>query len=118
MDPAHLWDVIAGGDQGEADQKAALPLLLAASGLDPLTLAAGASATFQRQAATAASVLSQDPDLCHDIQRRTPHRRRVYRAAGTSRKELMRRVDKGDRQGSRQLLQQARHALPEPDRRP
>ncbi|MGC8917294.1 MAG: prephenate dehydrogenase/arogenate dehydrogenase family protein [Thermoanaerobaculum sp.] len=86
---------------------------LAASGLDPRELAACASTTFQRQAATAASVLSEDPDLYLDIQRLNPHRREVYDATRRSLEAIVSLVEAGDREGFRQLMQEARQALPE-----
>lgn len=91
---------------------------LADSGLDPRELAACASTTFQRQAATAASVLSEDPDLYLDIQRLNPHRHQVYEATRKSLEELVGLVEAGDREGFRQLMQKARQALPELESRP
>lgn len=91
---------------------------LAASGLDPRELAACASTTFERQAATAASVLSEDPDLYLDIQRLNPHRHQVYEATRKSLEELVKLVEAGDREGFRQLMQEARQALPELNGRP
>lgn len=91
---------------------------LADSGLAPQELAACASTTFQRQAATAASVLSEDPDLYLDIQRLNPHRREVYEATWRSLQELVALVEAGDREGFRQFMHHARQALPELDERP
>ena len=53
---------------------------LTRSGLAPAELHECASTTFRRQAATALSVLSEDPDLYLDIQRLNPHRDEVYAA--------------------------------------
>lgn len=91
---------------------------LAASGLDPGELAACASTTFQRQAATASSVLSEDPDLYLDIQRLNPHRHQVYEATRQALEELVQLVEKGDGEGFRNLMHRARQALPELDQRP
>jgi len=91
---------------------------LADSGLPPRELAACASTTFQRQAATAASVLSEDPDLYLDIQRLNPHRQEVYEATYRSLKELVELVEAGDQEGFRQFMQHARKAIPELEERP
>ncbi|MCS7181629.1 MAG: prephenate dehydrogenase/arogenate dehydrogenase family protein [Thermoanaerobaculum sp.] len=91
---------------------------LAASGLAPAQLLACASTTFLKQAATAASVLSEDPDLYLDIQRLNPHRRQVYEVTRQSLEHLVQLVEAGDREGFRQLMQDARGAVPEVDLRP
>ncbi len=91
---------------------------LAYSGLTPEELATCASTTFQRQAATALSVLSEDPDLYLDIQRLNPHRHQVYQATEKSLAELVQLVEKGDREGFRQLMRLAKEALPVLDGRP
>lgn len=51
---------------------------LSRSGLDPETLHACASTTFLRQAATARSILDEDPALYLDIQHLNPAREGVY----------------------------------------
>lgn len=91
---------------------------LASSGLDPQELAACASTTFQRQAATATSVLSEDPDLYLDIQRLNPHRHPVYQATRQALEELVHLVEASDREGFRNLMQAARQVLPKLDQRP
>jgi chorismate mutase/prephenate dehydrogenase len=84
---------------------------LAQSGIPAEELHACASTTFSRQAATAVSVLSEDPALYLEIQRLNPHRGDVYRAARESLARLETLVDAGDREGFRQLLTAARSAL-------
>jgi|CXWL01.1.fsa_nt_gi chorismate mutase/prephenate dehydrogenase len=84
---------------------------LTASGLDPAELQACASSTFARQAQTALSVLSEDPDLYLDIQRLNPHREEVYAATRRSLEELVRLVGSGERDGFRDLLVGSRRAL-------
>ncbi|MFQ5748290.1 MAG: prephenate dehydrogenase/arogenate dehydrogenase family protein, partial [Planctomycetota bacterium] len=70
-----------------------------------------ASTTFRRQAATALSVLNEDPDLYLDIQHLNPHREEVYEAARQALEELESRVAARDREGFRRLLDQARRAV-------
>ncbi len=70
-----------------------------------------ASTTFRRQAATALSVLEEDPDLYLDIQHLNPHREEVYDAARRALEELEARVAARDRAGFRRLLEQARRAV-------
>ncbi len=86
---------------------------LARSGLAPEELRACASTTFTRQAATALSILSEDPDLYLDIQRLNPHRGDVYAAARQALADLTARVEAGDREGFREALAAARHAVGE-----
>jgi chorismate mutase/prephenate dehydrogenase len=81
------------------------------SGLEPAELRACASTTFSRQAATASSVLAEDPDLYLDIQRLNPHRTEVYDATRTALEGLVRLVGNGDRDGFRNALAAARRAL-------
>jgi chorismate mutase/prephenate dehydrogenase len=90
---------------------------LAFSGLSPQELAACASTTFQRQAATAASVLAEDPDLYLDIQHLNPHRHQVYQATRQSLEELVRLVEGADREGFRDFMRVAKEALPVGDGR-
>lgn len=85
---------------------------LTRSGLDPAELARCASTTFSRQAATALSVLSEDPGLYLDIQRLNPHRDEVYRATRDALAELERLVATGDADGFRSTLTAARAVFP------
>jgi chorismate mutase / prephenate dehydrogenase len=84
---------------------------LAESGLDPEELLACASTTFTRQAATARSVLLEDPELYFDIQRLNPHREAVYAAARSALDRLVSRVRGEDLEGFRSLLAGARRAV-------
>jgi chorismate mutase/prephenate dehydrogenase len=84
---------------------------LTRSGIDPRELHDCASTTFLRQAGTALSVLSEDPDLYLDIQRLNPHRNEVYRAAREGLERLTTLVDARDREGFRDALATARRAL-------
>jgi chorismate mutase/prephenate dehydrogenase len=84
---------------------------LARSGLDAAELQACASTTFTRQAATAESVLSEDPALYLDIQRLNPHRDEVYRAAHEALERLTDLVAAGDVEGFRNTLTEARRAV-------
>lgn len=81
------------------------------SGLGADELAACASTTYNRQSETALSVLSEDPDLYFDIQRLNPHRAEVYQATQEALGHLAAAVDKGDREGFRELLATARRFL-------
>jgi chorismate mutase/prephenate dehydrogenase len=81
------------------------------SGLDPRQLQECASTTFHRQAATALSVLSEDPDLYLDIQRLNPHREEIYGAARAALESLARMVENADRDQFRLELAAARLAL-------
>ncbi|MEM8961591.1 MAG: prephenate dehydrogenase/arogenate dehydrogenase family protein [Acidobacteriota bacterium] len=81
---------------------------LGRSGLSGAELAACASTTFNRQAATARSVLSEDPDLYFEIQRLNPHRGRVYAAAREALDALVDAVDGDDRARFRELLASTR----------
>ncbi len=85
---------------------------LARSRCDPRALRACASTTFSRQAATAFSILSEDPALYLDIQRLNPHREEVYRATRDALEEIVRLVDEGDLPRFRAALETARGALP------
>lgn len=84
---------------------------LGASGLDARELRECASSTFARQAATALSVLSEDPDLYLDIQRLNPHRAGVYAATRRALDELVGLVESGDRERFRELLVHSRRGL-------
>jgi chorismate mutase/prephenate dehydrogenase len=84
---------------------------LTGSGLDPAELQACASTTFIRQAATAQSVLSEDPALYLDIQRLNPHREEVYRATRDALDRLVALVAAGDVEGFRATLARARRAV-------
>lgn len=87
---------------------------LTRSGLEPGELHACASTTFRRQAATASSVIDDDPDLYLDIQRLNPHRSEVYQATREALAELVAMVEAGDRERFREALTLARHALEGP----
>jgi chorismate mutase/prephenate dehydrogenase len=84
---------------------------LTRSGIDPAELHACASTTFTRQAATALSVLAEDPDLYLDIQHLNPHRHEVYAAAREALAQLETLVADREREGFRETLEQARRAL-------
>ncbi|MEP7013446.1 MAG: prephenate dehydrogenase/arogenate dehydrogenase family protein [Acidobacteriota bacterium] len=84
---------------------------LTRSGITARELYDCASTTFSRQAATALSVLSEDPDLYLDIQRLNPHRTAVYAAARDAIDELEHLVEVHDREGFRSTLEAARQAL-------
>lgn len=84
---------------------------LTRSGLDRRELDACASTTFRRQAATALSILSEDPDLYLDIQRLNPHREEVYRATREALEDLIAAVEHRDREGFRATLGQARRTV-------
>ena len=84
---------------------------LTRSGLEPAELQACASTTFTRQAATALSVLAEDPALYFDIQRLNPHREDVYRAAREALEDLVALVGSGDLERFRATLTAARRAL-------
>lgn len=84
---------------------------LTRSGIDPAELHACASTTFTRQAATALSVLAEDPELYLDIQHLNPHRHEVYAAMDEALEQLAGLVETRDREGFRQALGAARRAL-------
>ncbi len=84
---------------------------LTRSGLDPAELRECASTTFTRQAATALSVLAEDPALYFEIQRLNPHRDAVYRAAHEALDELVGLVAAGDAGGFGAAMDAARRAL-------
>jgi len=84
---------------------------LAKSGLAGRELEACASTTFSRQAATALSILGEDPALYLDIQRLNPHREEVYRATRQALDQLIAQVSAGDLEGFRATLGGARGAL-------
>ncbi len=84
---------------------------LARSGVDAGELQQCASTTFTRQAATALSVLSEDPDLYLDIQHLNPHRGEVYGAVREALDTLEALVAARDRDGFRAALGDARRAL-------
>lgn len=81
---------------------------LTRSGLDRAELVHCASTTFRRQAATATSVLQEDPDLYLDIQRLNPHREEMYEATRAALEELVALVERGDREQFRETLARAR----------
>ena len=84
---------------------------LSRSHLDPAELRACASTTFTRQAATAISVLTEDPTLYLDIQRLNPHRQDVYLAAREALDEIVKLVGTADAEGFRTVMAAARRAL-------
>ena len=84
---------------------------LTRSGIEPEELHACASTTFNRQAATALSVLAEDPDLYLDIQHLNPHRHEVYAAMREALGQLEVLVAEREREGFRQTLAAARRAL-------
>lgn len=84
---------------------------LIGSGLDPAELHACASTTFIRQATNARNVLAEDPQLYLDIQHLNPHRHEVYTAMREALTRLEGLVERRDREGFRQTLASARHAL-------
>jgi chorismate mutase/prephenate dehydrogenase len=84
---------------------------LTRSGIDPAELHACASTTFTRQAATALSVLAEDPELYLDIQHLNPHRHEVYAAMGEALAQLEALVETRDREGFRRTLSTARGTL-------
>lgn len=86
---------------------------LTRSGLDGAELQRCASTTFERQAATAVSVVSEDPDLYLDIQRLNPHRSEVYRAVQEALAELVEAVESGDHETFAAHLGAARRFLTE-----
>lgn len=81
------------------------------SGLGVAELRACASTTYNRQSATASSVLSEDPDLYFDIQSLNPHRGEVYRAAREALDELVEAVEANDRARFREALTSARQFI-------
>ena len=86
-------------------------IALCRSRLHPAELLACASTTFSRQAATALSVLSEDPDLYLDIQRLNPHRDEVYAAARQALEVVAEAVAREDRPRFRDELAAARALL-------
>ena len=84
---------------------------LSHAGLAAGELATCASTTYDRQAATARSVLEEDPELYFDIQRLNPHRGKVYQAARDALDGLIQAVESDDRDAFRQLLDGARTVL-------
>jgi chorismate mutase/prephenate dehydrogenase len=86
---------------------------LSRSGIAPAELHDCASTTFLRQAATARSVLAEDPDLYLDIQRLNPFRSDVYRAAHDALDHLESLVEAGDRGGWADAMSAASRTLPD-----
>ncbi|HEY3569563.1 MAG TPA: prephenate dehydrogenase/arogenate dehydrogenase family protein [Thermoanaerobaculia bacterium] len=84
---------------------------IAHAGVEPEELHACASTTFNRQAATALNVLSEDPDLYLDIQNLNPHRHEVYAATREALGQIERLVETRDREGFQELMNAARRAL-------
>jgi len=95
---AHLTNIVFGA-------------ALARSGIAPTELHDCASTTFTRQAATALSVLAEDPELYLDIQHLNPHRGEVYGAVREALDSLEALVATRDRDGFREALTAARRAL-------
>ncbi len=84
---------------------------LTRSGLASSELHECASTTFRRQAATALSVLSEDPDLYLDIQRLNPHRDEVYAAVRSALGDLDEMIGQGDIERFRDAMTAARRAV-------
>jgi chorismate mutase/prephenate dehydrogenase len=84
---------------------------LTRSGLDAGELHTCASTTFRRQAATALSVLSEDPDLYLDIQRLNPHRREVYGAVEASLRDLEEMIELEQRDRFRSAMHKSRRLV-------
>jgi chorismate mutase/prephenate dehydrogenase len=84
---------------------------LTRSGLASSELHECASTTFLRQAATALSVLSEDPDLYLDIQRLNPHREEMYAAVRASLADLDEMIGGGDIERFRAAMSAARSAV-------
>jgi len=78
---------------------------LSRSGLDPEVLHACASTTFLRQAATARSILDEDPALYLDIQHLNPAREGVYATLATVLGEYRDATQSGSLDDFKQLLQ-------------
>jgi chorismate mutase/prephenate dehydrogenase len=95
---AHLTNIVFGA-------------ALARSGIAAAELRDCASTTFTRQAATALSVLSEDPELYLDIQHLNPHRGDVYGAVREALDSLETLVSTRDRDGFRDALIAARRTL-------
>lgn len=81
------------------------------AGLSAAELRSCASTTYNRQVATALSVIDEDPDLYFDIQQLNPHRGEVYRAAREALDGLVETVNGDDREQFRTLLTTARQLL-------
>jgi chorismate mutase / prephenate dehydrogenase len=81
------------------------------SGLAASELHECASTTFRRQAATALSVLSEDPDLYLDIQRLNPHRDEIYAAVRTALADLDEMIGGGDVERFRAAMTSARRVV-------
>ncbi len=81
------------------------------SGISAAELHECASTTFLRQAATARSVLGEDPGLYLDIQRLNPYRSEIYRATRESLAHLEGLVEANDRGGWHDAMAAARGAL-------
>ncbi len=84
---------------------------LTRSGLDPAELFSAASTTFERQASTAMSVLSEDPELYLDIQRLNPHRQEVYDAVREALADVVTQVEDDRREEFRTALATASRNL-------
>lgn len=85
--------------------------VIARSGIEPAELHDCASTTFNRQAATALNVLSENPDLYLDIQHLNPHRREVYAATREALEQIEKLVEGRERENFRQVLTAARQTL-------
>jgi len=84
---------------------------LTRSGIEASELRACASTTFNRQAATALSVLAESPDLYLDIQHLNPHRHEVYAATREALARIEQMVEEHDREGFRETMAKARRML-------
>lgn len=84
---------------------------LTRSGLGISELKTCASTTFNREAAGALLVLSEDADLYFEIQRLNPHRSEVYQSTQEALKELIDAVQSDDRDAFRDVVTTARQFL-------
>jgi chorismate mutase/prephenate dehydrogenase len=95
---AHLFNILFGA-------------ALTGAGIEASELHACASTTFNRQAATALSVLRESPDLYLDIQHLNPHRHEVYAATRDALARIEQMVEEHDREGFRDTMSAARRML-------
>lgn len=84
---------------------------LTRSGLGISELKTCASTTFNREAAGALLVLSEDPDLYFEIQRLNPHRNEVYQSIQEALKELIDAVQSDDHDSFSETVNAARQFL-------
>jgi chorismate mutase / prephenate dehydrogenase len=84
---------------------------LSRSGLDPVVLHACASTTFLRQAATARSILDEDPGLYLDIQHLNPAREGVYATLASVLGEYRAATEAGSLEDFKQLLRSGKASV-------